>query len=129
MAVDESSSQDSTLIDDDLVAALGFEPVSTIDERIDDVVASGDREFSNGDTLLTSDDIEVIDLEKEVETGSSPSKGSKLLGSKIIHRDVDEDSNSVDAVPSITSSGESESVGSSPKRAASSASSASDHSR
>lgn len=31
MTVDESSSQDATLIDDDLVAALGFEPVTTIE--------------------------------------------------------------------------------------------------
>ena len=78
------------------------------------------------------DDIEVIDLEKEVETGSSFKAGVKIHGSHNNNkgvRDVDEDSNSVDAVPSITS-GESESVGSSPKRAASSASSASsDHSR
>lgn len=75
------------------------------------------------------DDIEVIDLEKEVETGSpikSGAAGVKILGDKI--RDVDEDSNSVDNVPSITS-GESESVGSSPKRAVSSASSASNNSR
>ena len=31
MTVDEPSSQDATLIDDDLVAALGFEPVTTIE--------------------------------------------------------------------------------------------------
>jgi len=43
MAVDEQSSQDSTLIDDDLVAALGFEPVTTV-------------ESSNGDADLSVDD-------------------------------------------------------------------------
>ena len=30
MSVDDTSSQDSALIDDDLVEALGFEPVTTL---------------------------------------------------------------------------------------------------
>ena len=47
MAVDEQSSQDSTLIDDDLVAALGFEPVTTV-------------ESSNGDADLA--DLPVDDV-------------------------------------------------------------------
>ena len=69
------------------------------------------------------DDIEVIDLEKETKIDGLNNKSLANVA-----RDNDEDSNSVDAVPSITS-GESESIGSSPKRAVSSASSASDNSR
>lgn len=57
MAVDEQSSQDSTLIDEDLVAALGFEPVSTIE------VTNGDAAEAVLDDVVVVDDdaIEVVD--------------------------------------------------------------------
>lgn len=56
MAVDESSSQDSTLIDDDLVAALGFEPVTTIESPVDHDV-SGSPASSNGESTVLDEEI------------------------------------------------------------------------
>ena len=56
MAVDEQSSQDSTLIDDDLVAALGFEPVTTLEAE----TSNGDA-ASNGD--LAGDVADDVDLD------------------------------------------------------------------
>lgn len=64
MAVDEQSSQDSTLIDDDLVAALGFEPVTTMDAepstgetRNGDVASSGDTAVDVADGDVSLDEI------------------------------------------------------------------------
>ena len=60
MAVDEQSSQDTTLIDDDLVAALGFEPVTTIEtDESNGESANGDAE-SNDDVSII-DDVSVVD--------------------------------------------------------------------
>ncbi len=65
MTVDESSSQDATLIDDDLVAALGFEPLTPSEgsnghgEDSDESLDS-----ASGDTLVEAavdDDITVAD--------------------------------------------------------------------
>lgn len=58
MAVDESSSQDSTLIDDDLVAALGFEPVTTSESPVDDVVSAVAANSDGESTVL---DEEIVD--------------------------------------------------------------------
>ncbi len=63
MTVDESSSQDATLIDDDLVAALGFEPVTTIETTNGHVADDGD-EASDDTDLDLRDDTDPIGVDE-----------------------------------------------------------------
>ncbi len=63
MAVDESSSQDSTLIDDDLVAALGFKPVTTIEAPTEDDASNGDTASDKDADDSVSDDVDVDDVD------------------------------------------------------------------
>ncbi len=55
MTVDESSSQDATLIDDDLVAALGFEPVTTIETTNGHLADDGNEAAGDADLDLRDD--------------------------------------------------------------------------
>jgi len=55
MAVDEQSSQDSTLIDDDLVAALGFEPVTTIEGEASTSDAPSNGAVATASTAFVDD--------------------------------------------------------------------------
>ena len=65
MTVDESSSQDATLIDDDLVAALGFEPVTTIEtsngHQADDGIESDERDGAGGFGEVNGFGVDALD--------------------------------------------------------------------
>jgi len=123
MAVDEQSSQDSTLIDDDLVAALGFEPVTTVESSngdadladlpVDDVadVAIGDI-ARNGDhdgfgidevdgvaTSAADGDVLVADATADVEDRGSFFEQEHTLDS-VSTEDLAE--SDLDDVPSVS---------------------------
>jgi len=110
MAVEESSSQDATLIDDDLVAALGFEPVTEVstDHPADEPSADSTPVTENG-----SLDHSAVE-NGAVENGAVSSNGVHL--DTVLDEAIDDDTsfddqsvfdddtvtvNSLDEVPSL----------------------------
>jgi hypothetical protein len=105
MPVDESSSQDATLIDDDLVSALGFEPVTggngqqagtVTRESVDDDTGdnTGDSD-STGDSDEASPDAAVVDSD---EADGAEADGAIVVDQLEVDEIVDADGSQIDSV-------------------------------